>query len=240
MSNTAALTAQFGPFAEELTAALASGDEARINEALDAIVQLRDSNLFSELRKLTDEMQESLKRFRVSYLASKGMPDARQRLDHAIKMTSDAAHRTMDLIEQSVPIADRACSAATNLSALWLRFRAQEHGVPDLRAMIERTMEFLTAVQTDAGTVRNNLNEVVMAQGYQDLSGQIIRGVIELVGALESALVELVRLSNAHGKSASTGETGIRKVFGPAVPGSDQGNVSGQQDVDSLLSNLGL
>jgi len=182
MSNVESLTAQYGPFAAELTAALAAGDEARTHEALEAIVQLRESNLFGELRKLTDDLQESLKRFRLSYLANKRMPDARQSLDHVLAMTNEAAHKTMDLIERSVPIADRACQASTALSDLWGRFRAKESGVPDLRAMIERTMEFMMAVQTDAGTVRNNLNEVVMAQGYQDLSGQIIRNVKELVG----------------------------------------------------------
>ena len=241
MSSVESLTAQYGPLAEALSAALASQDEARVNEVLDAIVQSRESNLFSELRKLTMDLQVALKRFRLSYLANKEMPDARQRLDHALNMTNEAAHKTMDLIEQSAPIADRAARAATTLSELWVRYRAHESGAPDLRAMMERTEEFLTAVQADAGTVRNNLNEVVMTQGYQDLTGQIIRGVMQLVGSLETALAELVRLSQMHGKSVSTGETVIRKTFGPAVPGLDQGNtVSDQQDVDSLFSNLGL
>jgi chemotaxis protein CheZ len=241
MNNATSLSAQYGPLAETLASAIAANDEARINEALDAIVQSRESNLFAELRKLTADLQVALKKFRLSYLAHREMPDARQRLDHALNMTSEAAHKTMDLIEQSAPIADRAARAATTLLELWQRYRSHENGAPDLRAMMERTQEFLTAVQTDAGTVRNNLNEVVMTQGYQDLTGQIIRGVMQLVESLENALAELVRLSQMHGKSVSTGETGIRKTFGPAVPGLDQNNVvNGQQDVDSLLSNLGL
>jgi len=58
---------------------------------------------------------------------------------------------------------------------------------------------------------------------------------------LETALAELMRLSQSQHKGGSTGETGIRKTFGPAVPGVDAGgSVSDQQDVDSLLSGLGL
>jgi len=152
-------------------------------------------------------------------------------------MTNDAAHRTMDLIEQSVPIADRACKASAALAELWLRFRAQESGIPDLRAMIERTMEFMTPCRPDAGTVRNNLNEVVMAQGYQDLSGQIIRSVSELVGSLEIALGELVRLAQSQGKSGATGETGNRKTFGPAVPGKDQRTSADNRMWTRLLSD---
>jgi len=241
MNDSASLLGQYGPLAEELSAALGAGDAPRIREALDAIVQTRESHLSNELKKLTDDLENALNRFRLSYLANREMPDARRRLGHAIKMTSDAAHRTMDLIEHSAPIADRACTAAAALSELWRRYRARQPGVPDLRAMIERTVEFLTTLQTDAGTVRNNLNEVVMAQGYQDLSGQIIRGVMQLVQSLETALVDLVRLSQLYGKTTSSSDTAIGKPAGPAVPGLDKGNVvNGQQDVDSMLSKLGL
>jgi chemotaxis protein CheZ len=234
------LTAQYGPLVEELSAAFASGNAARASEALDAIVQLRESSLFSELSKLTVDMQSALENFRLSNLASKEMPDARQRLDHVLKLTDQAAHRTMDLIEQSAPIAARATRAATDLIELWRRHRAQHPGAPDLRAVVQRTEEFLVAAQFDADTVRRNLNDVLMTQGYQDLTGQIIRGVMVLVGSLETALAELMRLSNMNRKSG-TGTDESTKTSGPAVPGVDHGNVvNGQGDVDSLLSGLGL
>jgi chemotaxis protein CheZ len=235
------LSLQYGPLVEELSAALAVGDESRASEALDAIVQLRESRLFSELSKLTIDMQDALARFELQDFASKEIPDARHRLDHVLKMTDEAAHKTMDLIEQSAPIADRACRAATSLIELWKSYRNQENGVPDLRAVIERTEEFLTAAQFDADTVRRNLNEVLMTQGYQDLTGQIIRGVIQLVGSLETALVELTRLSQMKHPERATSTANKNKLPGPAVPGVDHGDVvNGQKDVDSLLSGLGL
>jgi chemotaxis protein CheZ len=240
MSAIENLTAQYGPLAEELTAAFANGDAARANEALDAIVQMRESTLFSELSKLTVDMQGALENFRLQKFAAKEIPDARQRLDHVLKMTDEAAHRTMDLIEQSAPIADRACRAATSLIELWRQYRTKGPGAPDLRAVIERTEEFLIAAQFDADTVRRNLDDVLMTQGYQDLTGQIIRGVIQLVGSLEAALVELTRLAQV--KSARTGDTvTVKRLPGPQVPGVDHGDaVNGQKDVDSLLSGLGL
>jgi chemotaxis protein CheZ len=235
------LTAQYGPLVEELSAAFASGDQARARDALDAIVQFRESSLFSELSKLTVDMQDALENFRQSNLASKGIPDARQRLDHVLKLTDQAAHRTMDLIEQSAPIAERATRAATDLIELWRRHRAQVPGAPDLRAVVQRTEEFLVAAQFDADTVRRNLNDVLMTQGYQDLTGQIIRGVMQLVGSLEAALSELMRLSNTNRKSGDAAHEHVTKATGPAVPGVDKGNVvNGQGDVDSMLSGLGL
>ncbi|MFO1408801.1 MAG: protein phosphatase CheZ [Steroidobacteraceae bacterium] len=77
-----------------------------------------------------------------------------------------------------------------------------------------------------------------MAQGYQDISGQIIRGVMKLVDELEAALGSLVRLSGAT-MAAPAGDGAA--LHGPAVPGIEtHTNVSGQQDVDALLSGLGM
>ena len=58
-------------------------------------------------------------------------------------------------------------------------------------------MRSCSATGADMGKVRANLSEVLLAQGYQDLTGQIIRGVMKLVGELEIALADLVRLSRS-------------------------------------------
>jgi chemotaxis protein CheZ len=83
---------------------------------------------------------------------------------------------------------------------------------------------------------------VLLAQGYQDLTGQIIRGVMKLVGELEHALGDLVRLSSGKADTAAArASDGTARGFGPVVPGVDHGaHVDGQQDVDALLSDLGM
>jgi chemotaxis protein CheZ len=89
--------------------------------------------------------------------------------------------------------------------------------------------------------VRGNLSEVLLAQGYQDLSGQIIRGVMKLVSELEVALADLIRLSKSGMEVSNAAKEEPARGFGPAVPGIDNGPaVSGQQDVDALLSGLGM
>jgi chemotaxis protein CheZ len=107
--------------------------------------------------------------------------------------------------------------------------------------MILRMDEFLDAARTDMDKVRGNLSEVLLAQGYQDLSGQIIRGVMKLVSELEIALVDLVRLSKTGTMNVKPVSDETRRGFGPAVPGINNGPaVSDQQDVDALLSGLGM
>jgi chemotaxis protein CheZ len=126
---------------------------------------------------------------------------------------------------------------------MWKRFRARNIAVDEFREMVTRMDGFLTAASKDMGTVRGNLAEVLLTQGYQDLSGQIIRGVMKLVSELEMALVELVRLSKSGSRSSKDAAPveAASRGFGPAIPGVDHGPaVSGQQDVDALLSGLGM
>ena len=109
-----------------------------------------------------------------------------------------------------------------------------------------KTPLFLETARADAEQVQNNLREVLLAQGYQDLSGQIIRGVMKLIVELETALVSLVRLSRGQaadcpdvpgGQPAASNTRG----YGPVVPSVNDANVvNGQDDIDDLLSNLNI
>src|SRR5690606_37755277 len=212
---------------------------------LDALVQRREAELFGELRKLTSDLQSALDRFRIDSrlvdLAEKEVPNAKHRLDHVLKLTDEAAHRTMDLVEQSGPLAERTAKQAGTIVESWRRFRAREIQIEEFQRLVLSMDEFLEAARSDMEKVRGNLAEVVLAQGYQDLSGQIIRGVMKLVGELESALVDLVRLSKTGGVGPKRLSEETRRGFGPAIPGINNGPaVSGQQDVDSLLAGLGM
>lgn len=241
-----ALQEEFGGSIAALAGALAAGDEPGFFAELDALVQRRESSLFGELQKLTSDLQGALNRFRIDSrlidLAEKEVPDARHRLDHVLRLTDEAAHRTMDLVEQCGPLAERTSQQAGQLVGSWKRFRRREIDVQSFRDMVARMDTFLPAASVDMDKVRGNLNEVVLAQGYQDLTGQIIRGVMKLVDELEVALVELVRLSKCgvqRTRTANNDET--RRGYGPVIPGVAHGPaVSDQDDVDALLSGLGM
>jgi chemotaxis protein CheZ len=244
-ASAATLQSEFGATIAALNTAMAAGDEQRFFEELDALVQRREFALFGDLRNLTRNLQEALERFRIDSrlvdLAEKEVPDARHRLDHVLKLTDEAAHRTMDLVEQSGPLAERTAQQAAEILPLWQRFRARNMALDEFQSMIGRLDVFLEAARGDMASVRNNLAEVLMAQGYQDLSGQIIRGVMKLVTELEHALAQLVRLSKTHGEGRRTLSDETRRGFGPVIPGINNGPaVSDQDDVDALLSGLGV
>lgn len=247
MSDQKTFKAEFGTIVVQMSKALDAGDEGEFFAALDEAVRRRERSLFAELHKLTTDLQSALDRFsldsRLVDLAEKEVPDARNRLEHVLKLTDEAAHRTMDLVERSGPLAERTARSAAAVVDSWQQFRARKIAVHDFRSMLLSMDEFLASAPADMEQVRGNLAEVLMAQGYQDISGQIIRGVMTLVSELEVALANLVRLSNPNGaRPAAVVELDSqRRGYGPAVPGVDHGNVvSGQTDVDALLSGLGM
>ena len=245
-ARTKTLQEEYGAFVAALADALAAGDEAMFRAELDGLVQCRELELFGDLRKLTTDLQAALERFRIDSrlvdLAEKEVPNAKHRLDHVLKLTDEAAHKTMDLVEQSGPLADRTAKQAASILETWQRFRKREIQVDEFQKLVVQMDVFLEAARNDMDKVRANLAEVVLAQGYQDLSGQIIRGVMKLVGELEVALVELVRLSKTGGaQNSKRAVEDTRRGYGPAIPGINNGPaVSGQQDVDSLLAGLGM
>jgi chemotaxis protein CheZ len=150
-----------------------------------------------------------------------------------LRLTDDAAHRTMDLVEQCCPLADQLAREAECLIGLQQADASPHELQPRITA-------FLKQAGTSMAGVRSNLAEVLLAQGYQDLSGQIIRGVMTLVDELEEALGELARIAGADGGGRCSAGNSLRG-HGPVVPGVSHGPaVGGQQDVDALLSDLGM
>jgi chemotaxis protein CheZ len=251
MSSFAQLKLEYGACVEALTEALRTEDEAAFFAAVDQIVHLREPGMINELRKLTGDLQGALERFsiesRLADIAENEIPDARQRLTHVMRMTDEAAHRTLDLVEQSGPLAERMARDAAGLIEALTGFRnrrAQEKDfealVRELDTLLPSIGAFLPAARTDSELIRRNLAEVLIAQGYQDLTGQIIRSVMKLVEELESALTNLAKLSGDVVEHFTiTDEAGAGQ--GPTVPGVTKGEVaSGQTDVDALLSGLGM
>ncbi len=87
----------------------------------------------------------------------------------------------------------------------------------------------------------NNLSEIVIAQEFQDLTGQLIRRVITVVEEVEQNLVDLIKISGQVPTDGANGAgDGRDKLEGPQIPGKNKDAVSDQDEVDELLSSLGF
>jgi len=254
MSSFQVLKLEYSACVEALNDALRAEDEAAFFAAIDHIVHMREPGMFKQIRQLTGDLQKALERFsiesRLQDIAENEIPDARARLTHVINMTDEAAHRTLDLVEQSGPLAERTALEANTLMDAFEAFKSRPNGAHGLDAvlhsldgllpLLKAVDKFLPSARADAELLRRNLADVLLAQGYQDLTGQIIRSVMKLVAELESTLASLARLSGDIVEHATLGE-GATAGQGPVVPGVTKGDVaSGQTDVDALLSGLGM
>jgi chemotaxis protein CheZ len=125
------------------------------------------------------------------------------------------------------------------LSEEWGKLRKRMLNKDEFKDLSDRLIQFLELTQKDSAQLHASLSEVLMAQDFQDLTGQIIRKVIALVQDVEQKLVKLVRITGNRldeGKKEKKEE-----LAGPAIPGLDQGDqVTSQDDVDDLLSSLGF
>jgi len=208
--------------ARALVSALESGDGEAAEAALARIGALRESDIFQELGRMTRELHDALKEVElddsVQGLAQVDIPDARARLNHVIEMTDEAA-------------------TLRHIGDGWRRFRNREMSVEEFRALSREVESFIERGNEELAQLKGHLNEILMAQGFQDLTGQIIRKVIAIVDDLEDNLVGLIRKIHGDRPVARRED----ELAGPQIPGRESDTaVSGQDEVDELLSSLGF
>jgi chemotaxis protein CheZ len=224
-------------YVEAMSRAVLEGDEEALSAALSALDGLRSVNVTTQVRRVAYDLQYALERFQIDSklvdMAQRQVPDARLRLEHVLRLTGDAAHRTLDLVERSGPLAEHTAHEAERLIAL----HGRELGSPATQAQMSA---FLALVASNMSTVKRNLAEVLITQGYQDLSGQIIRSVMKLIQELELALAQLLLIVGPE-STVEPATISPSAGSGPNVPGIARPSaVDDQKDVDALLSQMGV
>ncbi len=236
--------------AQALVASLESAEtsEEQLETQIDEINNLRDNSLFKELGKMTREIHDSITQFRmdsrISDLAETDIPDAKDRLEYVITMTEKAANTAMGVIEEGSPVAEKLGAQAGVLKEQWEKFRRRELSQDELREMGHDVEDFFTESEQMMSKLLSGFTEILMAQDFQDLTGQIIRQVINLVNEIESNLVQLIKI---QGESLAKDESSKKvedetKLEGPQIPGKEKSDdvMKGQDDVDDLLASLGF
>lgn len=229
--------------ARSLVEHLESGDEDKINEAIDRLVNIRESDLFKQVGKLTRQLHDSIHdcfdQEQVSSITTEDIPNARERLYYVIEKTEESANRTLSAIESTVPISEALQKDASEMSADWERFKRREMTADDFRELTKRISGFLESVSDHSTKMHDNITEILMAQEYQDLTGQTIKQVIDIVERVEESLVELIKCQGLSLNEAETSGKDL-KAEGPQVNTDKTSVMASQDDVDDLLSSLGF
>lgn len=238
--------------AKQLVQLLEQGD----NESAEALLQsikIQDSvELFAEVGKLTRQLHDSLNSFnldaRISNLANEDIPDAQTRLNYVIETTEAAANQTMDAVENSMPIAEKLSDGINAILPEWKKLMTRQLQLGEFKTLCYDIDKFLEESKGETDKLNGFLTEVLMAQGYQDLTGQVIRRVIDLVKEVEDSLVNMLTVFGEPEVDAAMvaqkeakQEDDKHKAEGPIIDAESRDDVvSGQDDVDDLLSSLGF
>ncbi len=237
----------------ELAESINSGDHARAMSVISDLSEVRDQSLYREVGRLTRSLHEAIRNFQIDPRspeqkeALSKMSDASDRLAYVVQMTSQAANRTMDLVEESMPVAHTMRDEATALHEEWQRLRRREIEPAEFRELYGRIDRFFAALTTDSDMLYNNLSEILLAQDFQDLTGQVIQKVTALVKEMEENLLGLVVMASHVDQLTGTvhqiddKEESAEQGVGPQIKAQEREDVvSGQDDVDDLLSSLGF
>ncbi len=241
--------------AKQLVALLEAGDNQAAQEILDENHAKHSTELFSEVGKLTRQLHDSLNNFqldpRIVDMTNEDIPDAQTRLTYVIETTEEAANKTMDLVDSCMPIAERLNDSIECLAPEWNRLIERKLELGEFNKLVKQIDSFFKEGAEDSAKLSGLLTEVLLAQGYQDITGQVIRRVIELVKEVEDNLVYMLTMfggvevkessDTAQKANKSDEQADSIKAEGPIMDADSRDDVaSDQDDVDDLLSSLGF
>ena len=227
---------------KDLLVCMEKGNEEDAIEIIDELTTIRETELYQDMGKLTRELHDAISNFgiddSINIMAEKSIPDARERLNYVISKTDEAANTTLEAIEDSIPICNNLNEQALDLHATWQKFTNRELSADQFRQLSRDINDFFVNTY-EISKVKDHLTKVLLAQEYQDLTGQIIKKVINLVGEVEDKLVGLIQITGAP--QIQEDDDSSKSLDGPPVPGiAHKDTVSGQDEVDDLLSSLGF
>jgi chemotaxis protein CheZ len=228
---------------------LEANKQQEADELIQQIKNPTHSELFAEIGKLTRQLHESMSNFqldsRLNDLATADIPDAKERLNYVITRTEEAANKTMDAVECILPMLDNLSGQVTRITPAWTELMDNDLKVNDFKLLCSDLDTLLTDTNQDTKKIHSLMTDVLMAQDYQDLTGQVIRQVIDLVREVEESLINMLTVfgisTEKSSKEKSNRLVGENLVEGPIMDAKNRDDVvADQDDVDDLLSSLGF
>ena len=241
MANQAATGASATVTGERQGSAPAAPAAGREADKTDDGGSACGGQVFSSLGHMTRKLHDTLRELGYDKTIEKAVsaiPDTRDRLNYIAAMTEQAAERVLTATEVAQPIQEKLEANAGALAKEWDRMFSKQLNVDEFKRLVANTRSYLKEVPTHTKATNAQLMEIMMAQDFQDLTGQVIKKVIELAQDVESQLLQLL-IENTPLEKRSEVNAGL--LNGPVIsPSGRKDVVTGQQQVDDLLESLGF
>ncbi len=196
----------------------------------------------SRIGHMTRSLHDSLRGLGLDKLIEKAatdIPDARDRLDYVARLSEQAAQKVLNATDAAGPLQDKIDSDSQQLSAAWNGL-LEAPGTTDAqwRALAETTIMRLDGTRGATVDTKAYLMDIMMAQDFQDLTGQVITKVTAIAQNLEQQLVQML-VDFAPAEVKREYDNGL--LNGPQInPTGNSEVVSNQGQVDDLLDSLGF
>lgn len=191
--------------------------------------------VFQQLGAITRQLHDALTQLGVMPKlanAAEGLPDARSRLNYIAEKTGAAANRVLNSVDQ-------AKAEHASISADTRRMAEAIVADPVKAVATGAVMNFVGDVEAATARIDRHLTDIMMAQDFHDLTGQVVAKVVALASDLEDSLVKL--LVQAAPPEAQKVVEHALVLNGPVVnPEGRTDVVTNQGEVDDLLASLGF
>ncbi len=214
-----------------------------------AQAQSSNEDMLNRIGQVTRLLHDSLRGLGLDKIleqVAQDIPDARDRLKYVARMTEQAAERVLNATDAAIPLQEELASEATVLEQRWKEVLVVPSLKTEYNDVANETLEFLTMTGKHTAETKALLMDIMMAQDFQDLTGQVIKKITGLAQELEQQLVQvLIDFSPTKPKKeaevtkAEVNDTALL-MNGPQIDPEAADVVASQEQVDDLLDSLGF
>ena len=216
----------------------ASPAMAAYTEAAEHREPNADNPMFERLGGIVRLLHDSLRELgydKALTEASSQINDAQDRLEYVASLTEQAANKVLNTLDEGMPAQDALSKKSKEMEARWADLFAGKLSVDEFKTLAGDARAFASAVSEATEAEKARLLEIMMAQDFQDITGQLIKKVVTITKTVEHELAELLR-DNAPPSVREKLQAKPALMSGPALP-----SVALDQDnVDDLLADLGF
>lgn len=197
--------------------------------------------VFNQIGQMARQLHDTLHQVGYDKLLEdtvSALPDAQDRLAYVANLTEQAACRVLNATDVANPLVEEVENGAKLLGKRWDRMYANQLSVDEFKQLAGETRAFLNShVPQQMQATRAQLTEIMMAQDFQDLTGQVIKKIVALAQELESSLMSVLLEVLPERKRTEVNSL----MNGPVINAEGRGDVVvNQQQVDDLLDSLGF
>jgi chemotaxis protein CheZ len=168
------------------------------------------------------------------------IPDARDRLGYVARMTEQAAERVLNATDAAIPLQTELAADTAILESRWKEVLANPSLKSEYNRTADETLQYLAKTVAHTTESKALLMDIMMAQDFQDLTGQVIKKVTNLANDMEKQLIQVLL---DFSPSAPTKEAIVSSITENDEKNTQEGTdatPANQEQVDDLLESIGF